>query len=73
MINKWQFCASKLAKSANYAGSAFFGNYMKIMFVKTNYAEIMLAQSKPSEGARERRRSETSGLPKANTTSGTKL
>ena len=73
MISKWQFCAAKLAKSANYAGSAFFGNYMKIMFVKTNHAEIMLAQSKPSEGARERRSSETSGLPKANTTSGTKL
>ena len=24
MINKWQFCAAKLAKSANYASSAFF-------------------------------------------------
>ena len=44
---------------------------MKIMFVKTNYAEIMLAQSKPSEGARERRSSETSGLPEASATSGT--
>ena len=28
MINKWQFCASKLAKSANYASSAFFGKNM---------------------------------------------
>ena len=26
MINKWQFCAPKLAKRANYASSAFFGN-----------------------------------------------
>ena len=23
MINKWQFCSAKLAKSANYASSAF--------------------------------------------------
>ena len=63
----------KTSQKCNYAGSAFFGNYMKIMFVKTNYTEIMLAQSKPSEGATERRSSDTSGLPKANTTSGRKL
>ena len=39
MINKWQFCAAKQAKSANYAGSAFFRG------IQENYAcndELML-------------------------------
>ena len=39
MINKWQFCAAKLAQSANYAFSAFFWKCMKIMLVMTNYAK----------------------------------
>ena len=39
MINKWQFCATKLARKANYASGAFFGKYMKILLVKTNYAK----------------------------------
>ena len=36
MINKWQFCAAKLAKSANYASNAFSGKYMKIKLVMMN-------------------------------------
>ena len=39
MINKWQFCATKLARKATYASGAFFGKYMKILLVKTNYAK----------------------------------
>ena len=39
MINKLQFCATKLARKANYASGAFFGKYMKILLVKTNYAK----------------------------------
>ena len=31
MINKWQFCAAKLAESANYASSTFFGKYIKML------------------------------------------
>ena len=51
MINKWQFCAAKQAKSTNYAASPFCGEYMKIMLLVRNYAKtgllpkIMLAQS----------------------------
>ena len=37
MINKWQFCAAKPAKRPNYASSAFFGKYMKIILVMANY------------------------------------
>ena len=37
--NKWQFPVAKLAKSASYASSAFFGQSRKIMFVTTNYAK----------------------------------
>ena len=44
MINKWQFCAAKLAESANYASSAFFGKYIK-MLVMTITPNIMPAQS----------------------------
>ena len=58
MIIKWQFSAAKLAKQANYASSALFGKYLKIMLVMTNYAknyasqEPVLAQSiKPGRGA----------------------
>ena len=41
MINKRQFCAQKLAKSANYASGAFFGKIhaLKVMLVMTNYAK----------------------------------
>ena len=31
MINKWQFCAAKLARKANYASGALFGKCMKIV------------------------------------------
>lgn len=33
MFSKWQFCATKLAKTANYACSSLVGKYMKIMLV----------------------------------------
>ena len=39
MINKWQFCAAKLAKSANYASSALFWKSMKSILVLVNYAK----------------------------------
>ena len=40
MINKWKFCAAKLAKSADYASSAFFSeNKWNIMLVMTDYAK----------------------------------
>ena len=45
MINKWQFCAAKLAKSANYCSSAFFAKYIKIMLVMTNYAKDYVTTS----------------------------
>ena len=39
-INKWHwFWAAKLAKSANFASSAFFRKSMKSMLVMTNYAK----------------------------------
>ena len=41
VINKWQFCTAKLAKSANYSSGASFRNIhlMKIMLVMRNYAK----------------------------------
>ena len=39
MIKKWQFLAAKLTKSANYASSALFRKYRKIMLVMTNYSK----------------------------------
>ena len=36
MIKKGQFPAKKLAKSANYARSAFFRKYMKIILLNRN-------------------------------------
>ena len=38
-MNKWQFCAAKLAKSANYVSSTFLGGNRKIMLVMTSYAK----------------------------------
>ena len=45
MINKLQFCAAKLAKSANYCSRAFFAKYIKIMLVMTNYAKDYVTTS----------------------------
>ena len=40
VINKWKFCFAKLAKSADYASSAFFPeNKWNIMHVMTDYAK----------------------------------
>ena len=41
IINKWQFCAAKLAKSVNYARSTelYSENRVTIMLVTMNYAE----------------------------------
>ena len=42
LMNKWQFCAAKLANSANYVSSTFGeggGGNRKIMLVMTSYAK----------------------------------
>ena len=39
IINKWQICATKLAKNANNASSAFLVKWINIIPVMTNYAK----------------------------------
>ena len=50
MINKWQFRAAKLAKSANYASSAFFENYMKIDLFSLY---VLFSYFRPGDGTPE--------------------
>ena len=53
MINKWQFCAAKLAESVNYASSAF-SEILEIMLVMTNYAKNYASTTYPSLISNER-------------------
>ena len=39
IINKWQICATKAAKNANNASSAFLVKWINIIPVMTNYAK----------------------------------
>lgn len=39
IINKWQICATKPAKNANNASSAFLVKWINIIPVMTNYAK----------------------------------
>lgn len=38
-MSKWKFCATKLAKTANYVCSALFGKYKKIMLVNNELCQ----------------------------------